>query len=96
MARGCTEKVWNIHSRASDGNLVQSSYRYINFTIDVLVLRLQQDLTGMDDLGQVRLLEMKVDTRETSLGNLGLHVPNLVQLRLSHSDIASIRYAPFF
>lgn len=32
---------------------------------------LQQALTGLDDLRQVRALEMRVDTRENSLGNFG-------------------------
>lgn len=36
-----------------------------------LCLSLQKALTGIDDLQQVKALEMQVDTRENSLGNFG-------------------------
>lgn len=45
----------------------------------------------MEDLEEVRYLEMKVDTSDTSLGNFGVSVPNMVQLKLSDSLISSIR-----
>ncbi|XP_074660110.1 uncharacterized protein LOC141912680 isoform X2 [Tubulanus polymorphus] len=48
-------------------------------------------LTGVDDLDQVKYLEMKVDTSETSLGNFGALLTNLVQLKVSNSIIASVR-----
>ncbi|KAK2165442.1 hypothetical protein LSH36_50g04049 [Paralvinella palmiformis] len=50
-----------------------------------------RDLAGVDDLDDVRYLEMKVDTRDTSLGNFGVHLPNLRQLKLSSSIITSVR-----
>lgn len=34
-------------------------------------LLLQKALTGLDDLRQVKALEMRVNTRENSLGNFG-------------------------
>ena len=46
----------------------------------------------MEDLDEVEFLEMKVDTRDTSLGNFGVHLPNLAHLKLSNSIITSIRY----
>ena len=45
----------------------------------------------MEDLGEVKYLEMKVDTRDTSLGNFGSHLPNLTQLKLSNSIISQAR-----
>ncbi|NWI90722.1 LRC56 protein, partial [Pitta sordida] len=48
-------------------------------------------LTGVDDLQQVKVLEMKVDTREISLGNFGVHLPNLRELKLSNSLLESVR-----
>ncbi|XP_071954977.1 leucine-rich repeat-containing protein 56-like [Antedon mediterranea] len=48
-------------------------------------------LTGVDDLDDIKLLEMKVDTSETSLGNFGSMVPNLKHLKLNNSMIASVR-----
>ena len=33
--------------------------------------RLQKELTGVDDLEDIKFLEMRVDTMETSLGNFG-------------------------
>ncbi|NWR70361.1 LRC56 protein, partial [Centropus unirufus] len=48
-------------------------------------------LTGVDDLQQVEALEMRVDTRENSLGSFGLHVPNLRELKLNNSLLVSVR-----
>ncbi|CAM4584317.1 unnamed protein product [Caretta caretta] len=48
-------------------------------------------LTGVDDLQQVKALEMRVDTRENSLGNFGAYLPNLRQLKLNNSLLVSVR-----
>ncbi|XP_063254338.1 leucine-rich repeat-containing protein 56 isoform X2 [Prinia subflava] len=48
-------------------------------------------LAGVDDLQQVKALEMRVDTREISLGNFGVHLPNLRELKLNNSLLASVR-----
>uniref|UniRef100_A0A0B7A2Z2 U2A'/phosphoprotein 32 family A C-terminal domain-containing protein n=1 Tax=Arion vulgaris TaxID=1028688 RepID=A0A0B7A2Z2_9EUPU len=50
-----------------------------------------QLLTGVDDLKTVESLELKVDSRETSLGNFGSLLPNLVELKLNGSHIACVR-----
>lgn len=54
----------------------------------------QQLLTGSDNLDQVRSLELKVDTTETSLNNFGSLLPNLTVLKLSGSIIPCIRFVP--
>ncbi|XP_026346189.1 leucine-rich repeat-containing protein 56 isoform X5 [Ursus arctos] len=48
-------------------------------------------LAQVDDLGLVNMLEMCVDTRENSLGNFGVHLPNLNQLKLNGSCVGSVR-----
>ncbi|XP_007427327.2 leucine-rich repeat-containing protein 56 [Python bivittatus] len=48
-------------------------------------------LTGLDDLRQVKALEMRVNTRENSLGNFGSYLPNLKQLKLNGSVLTSVR-----
>lgn len=48
-------------------------------------------LTGTDDLANIRELEMIVDTSDTSLGNFGIYLQKLVQLKLSNSVIPRIR-----
>ncbi|XP_005598440.3 leucine-rich repeat-containing protein 56 isoform X1 [Equus caballus] len=48
-------------------------------------------LARVDDLRLVSVLEMRVDTRENSLGNFGLHLPNLSQLKLNGSRLGSVR-----
>uniref|UniRef100_A0A663ES54 Leucine rich repeat containing 56 n=1 Tax=Aquila chrysaetos chrysaetos TaxID=223781 RepID=A0A663ES54_AQUCH len=48
-------------------------------------------LTGVDDLQQVKALEMRVDTREKSLGNFGAYLPNLRELKLNNSLLVSVR-----
>ncbi|XP_043915589.1 leucine-rich repeat-containing protein 56 isoform X2 [Protopterus annectens] len=48
-------------------------------------------LTGAEDLKQVKTLEMLVYTQENSLGNFGAYLPNLIQLKLNNSMIASVR-----
>ncbi|XP_054684695.1 leucine-rich repeat-containing protein 56 isoform X1 [Grus americana] len=48
-------------------------------------------LTGVDDLQQVKALEMQVDTRENSLGNFGAYLPNLKELKLNNSLLVSVR-----
>ncbi|XP_052568005.1 leucine-rich repeat-containing protein 56 isoform X5 [Peromyscus californicus insignis] len=50
-----------------------------------------QALARVDDLQLVRVLEMCVDTRKNSLGNFGVHLPNLIQLKLNHSCLGSLR-----
>ncbi|XP_054517798.2 leucine-rich repeat-containing protein 56 isoform X7 [Pan troglodytes] len=50
-----------------------------------------QALAQVDDLRLVRALEMCVDTREGSLGNFGVHLPNLDQLKLNGSHLGSLR-----
>jgi len=52
-------------------------------------------MTGIDNLDEIHLLEMRVNTSETSLGNFGSHVPNLSKLKLSNSIISSVRYSAF-
>ncbi|NWX49285.1 LRC56 protein, partial [Steatornis caripensis] len=48
-------------------------------------------LTGVDDLQRVKALEMRVDTRENSLGNFGSYLPNLRELKLNNSLLVSVR-----
>ncbi|XP_034500899.1 leucine-rich repeat-containing protein 56 isoform X3 [Ailuropoda melanoleuca] len=48
-------------------------------------------LAQVDDLGLVNMLEMCVNTRESSLGNFGVHLPNLNQLKLNGSCVGSVR-----
>lgn len=50
-----------------------------------------RSLTGFKNLDEVEYLEMKVDTRENSLGNFGALLPNLTELKLSNSIIATVR-----
>ncbi|XP_012979151.1 leucine-rich repeat-containing protein 56 isoform X1 [Mesocricetus auratus] len=50
-----------------------------------------QALAQIDDLQLVRVLEMCVDTRKNSLGNFGVHLPNLIHLKLNHSCLGSLR-----
>ncbi|XP_072032797.1 leucine-rich repeat-containing protein 56-like [Amphiura filiformis] len=50
-----------------------------------------KEMTGVDDLEDIKFLEMRVDTTETSLGNFGSMVPNLKQLKLNGSVIATVR-----
>ncbi|XP_060463607.1 leucine-rich repeat-containing protein 56 isoform X5 [Panthera onca] len=48
-------------------------------------------LAQVDDLRLVGTLEMCVSTRESSLGNFGVHLPNLSQLKLNGSCLGSVR-----
>ncbi|XP_045342424.1 leucine-rich repeat-containing protein 56 isoform X8 [Leopardus geoffroyi] len=48
-------------------------------------------LARVDDLRLVGMLEMCVSTRESSLGNFGVHLPNLSQLKLNGSCLGSVR-----
>ncbi|NXF34356.1 LRC56 protein, partial [Nyctibius bracteatus] len=48
-------------------------------------------LAGVDDLQQVKALEMQVDTRENSLGKFGAYLPNLRELKLNNSLLVSVR-----
>uniref|UniRef100_A0ABI7W5C1 Leucine rich repeat containing 56 n=1 Tax=Felis catus TaxID=9685 RepID=A0ABI7W5C1_FELCA len=51
----------------------------------------QRALAQVDDLRLVGMLEMCVSTRESSLGNFGVHLPNLSQLKLNGSRLGSVR-----
>ncbi|NXT54456.1 LRC56 protein, partial [Pluvianellus socialis] len=48
-------------------------------------------LAQVDDLQQVKALEVRVDTRENSLGNFGAYLPNLRELKLNNSLLVSVR-----
>ncbi|XP_018620938.2 leucine-rich repeat-containing protein 56 [Scleropages formosus] len=48
-------------------------------------------LTGAEDLNEVTVLELCVDTRQSTLSNLGSYLPKLVQLKMNGSVIASVR-----
>uniref|UniRef100_A0A7M5V0M3 Leucine-rich repeat-containing protein 56 n=2 Tax=Clytia hemisphaerica TaxID=252671 RepID=A0A7M5V0M3_9CNID len=50
-----------------------------------------REITGTPDLSQVEELKLKVDTNETSIGNIGSMVPGLKRLNLSNSYVTSIR-----
>ncbi|KAI4885031.1 hypothetical protein NFI96_017708 [Prochilodus magdalenae] len=50
-----------------------------------------RSLSGSDDLDHVSTLEMCVDTRQNTLGNFGVYLPNLVQLKMNNSLILSVR-----
>ncbi|XP_007907534.1 leucine-rich repeat-containing protein 56 isoform X1 [Callorhinchus milii] len=50
-----------------------------------------QALTETDDLQEVKVLEMRVDTQDSSLGNFGIYLPNLIELKLNNSFIVSVR-----
>lgn len=50
-----------------------------------------RQLSGLQELGMVTFLEMRVDTREHSLGNFGSWLPGLRQLKLNHSVVATVR-----
>ncbi|XP_072721167.1 leucine-rich repeat-containing protein 56 [Ciconia boyciana] len=65
-----------------DGELLMDAY---------LSPRKLKVLTGVDDLHQVKALEMRVDTRENSLGNFGVFLPNLRELKLNNSLLVSVR-----
>ncbi|XP_054246697.1 leucine-rich repeat-containing protein 56 [Indicator indicator] len=48
-------------------------------------------LTGVDDLQAVTALEVRVDTRDSSLGSLGAYLPSLRELKLNDSLLVSVR-----
>merc|ERR1711988_1448353 len=48
-------------------------------------------LSGHDDLTEVTYLEMTVDTTDNTLADLGQRLPNLAQLKLTGSSMATIR-----
>ncbi|KAJ8795541.1 hypothetical protein J1605_002303 [Eschrichtius robustus] len=51
-----------------------------------------QALAQVDDLRLVSVLELCVNTHENSLGNFGLHLPNLSQLKLNGSCLGSLSW----
>ncbi|XP_063188412.1 leucine-rich repeat-containing protein 56 isoform X4 [Chroicocephalus ridibundus] len=65
-----------------DGELLMDEY---------LSPRKLKVLTGVDDLQRVKALEMRVDTRENSLGSFGAYLPNLRELKLNNSLLVSVR-----
>ncbi|ORX78691.1 hypothetical protein BCR32DRAFT_294901 [Anaeromyces robustus] len=48
-------------------------------------------ITGINNLDEVKSIELKVDSRKTSIGNVGKILPNLSQLKLNNSYFESIR-----
>ncbi|KAH9587246.1 Leucine-rich repeat-containing protein 56 [Schistosoma haematobium] len=50
-----------------------------------------RELTGFEDLSMVSTLDLEVDTDRMSVANFGTYLPNLRHLRLSNSNIPSVR-----
>lgn len=50
-----------------------------------------QEISCSNDLSKVTQIEMVVDTSETSLGNFGQYLPQLIQLKLNNSLIPTLR-----
>lgn len=50
-----------------------------------------KEITGCSNLFDVMDLKLKVDTNETSIGNIGSMAPNLKKLNLNNSYITSVR-----
>ncbi|TNN00557.1 hypothetical protein fugu_011803 [Takifugu bimaculatus] len=50
-----------------------------------------EQLCGTEDLSHVTLLQICVDTQENTLGNFGVYLPKLLQLRMNNSVIKSMR-----
>ncbi|EDV29377.1 Leucine-rich repeat-containing protein 56 [Trichoplax sp. H2] len=50
-----------------------------------------QSLTGCTNLGEVNYLEIRVNTTDNTLGNFGIWLPNLYELKLTNSIISSVR-----
>ncbi|XP_006893401.1 PREDICTED: leucine-rich repeat-containing protein 56 [Elephantulus edwardii] len=50
-----------------------------------------RSLARVDDLHAVTVLELCVDAHQNSLGNFGVHLPNLSQLKLNGSRLTSVR-----
>ncbi|TWW75604.1 Leucine-rich repeat-containing protein 56 [Takifugu flavidus] len=50
-----------------------------------------EQLCGTEDLSHVTLLQICVDTQENTLGNFGVYLPKLLQLRMTNSVIKSMR-----
>ena len=48
-------------------------------------------LAGREDLESTQFLEMTADTSEQTLGDLGHRLPALEQLKLSNSNISTLR-----
>ncbi|XP_028306259.1 leucine-rich repeat-containing protein 56 isoform X2 [Gouania willdenowi] len=50
-----------------------------------------ETLCGTQDLSHITSLEICVDTREKTLGNFGVYLPRLAQLKMNNSAIISVR-----
>ncbi|CAH8524890.1 unnamed protein product [Schistosoma intercalatum] len=50
-----------------------------------------RELTGFEDLSMVSTLDLEIDTDRMSAANFGTYLPNLRHLRLSNSNIPSVR-----
>jgi len=73
-------------AKLSEGNIERAFME-----IDALSEEVLRNMAGEDDFGNVDLLEIRVDTRDQSISQLGLTLPNLLELRMSHSIFHSFR-----
>nr|CAH8848263.1 unnamed protein product [Trichobilharzia regenti] len=58
---------------------------------DYLTGQRLREITGCEDLKMVITLDMQFDTDRMAAGNFGVYLPNLKQLRLSNSNIRTVR-----
>ncbi|CAL8291402.1 unnamed protein product [Boreogadus saida] len=74
------------------GSLNRAPARHDNPRVEVpLSPAMLRTVCGTEDLSQISCLEICVDTRENTLGNIGACLPGLVELRLNNSAMASVR-----
>eukprot|EP00164_Ancoracysta_twista_P014439 GFYU01023531.1.p1 GENE.GFYU01023531.1~~GFYU01023531.1.p1 ORF type:complete len:288 (-),score=59.76 GFYU01023531.1:609-1472(-) len=58
---------------------------------DVISAEQLRVLSGQEDLETVYHIELKINTAENSLSSLGMHLPNLRELKLNNSNIQTTR-----
>ncbi|CAH8848331.1 unnamed protein product [Trichobilharzia szidati] len=58
---------------------------------DYLTEQRLREITGCEDLKMVITLDLQFDTDRMAAGNFGVYLPNLKQLRLSNSNIRTVR-----
>nr|XP_032815669.1 leucine-rich repeat-containing protein 56 isoform X2 [Petromyzon marinus] len=90
-------RVWIVDDRSGSAGevnpdpLCAASLEPVEAAVECFTPTHLQALTGQENLQEVSTLEMCVDTRESSLGNFGAHLPGLLHLKLNNSTISCIR-----
>ncbi|KAJ3597194.1 hypothetical protein NHX12_003594 [Muraenolepis orangiensis] len=92
LAQKCLGRAVRVTEMVGPGALNPAPAKYEDLTVEIpLSPAMLRSVCGTEDLSQITSLEICIDTRQCTLGNIGAYLPRLVELKLNNSTMVSVR-----